>query len=307
MSIDITKKLHNPKSHSPAVYIPCWLIQIPSNLLSHAAKILYGRLSQWSTSKCTVHRTVDQLRQETGMNKSSLERTLKELRNVGLIGTYQAEAGGVNHYKFYEHPWMHEPINHHLSYQESYPQAPSNLMVPTVTSDGTPPSKVTVPPVRCDGPKVKEIKKNKKNKTRAFVSVPVFSDSQTVKSHIQQLAAQRQFEVDADIVSQGAYYAFDTNDDKSPESVVKRINIFLKMVREVRWLTPQGYNNITSQSIRDKEEQYQKTKLAEIEQDKVAYRSLAEAPGFQDMLKKLKGRANANGTRMQTNANQVRN
>ena len=133
------RKLHNPKSHAPAVYIPCWLIQVSSTLLSYAAKIVYGRLSQWSTTKCTVHRSLDQLSQEIGMNRRSLERILKELRNVDLIGTYQAEAGGVNHYQFYDHPWMHAPINEHLVYHESYPQAHPAKVVPPRESADTPP------------------------------------------------------------------------------------------------------------------------------------------------------------------------
>lgn len=150
------RKLHNPKSHAPAVYIPCWLIQVSSNLLSSSAKILYGRLSQWSTTKGTVHRSIAQLCQEVGMSPRTLERTLKELRDVELIGTYQAEAGGVNHYQFYDHPWMYEPINDHLVYHESYPH-------PTAKYVGIPPSNVSVPTDKCGGAKIKEIKVNNKS------------------------------------------------------------------------------------------------------------------------------------------------
>lgn len=155
------RKLHNPKSHAPAVYIPCWLIQVPSTLLSYAAKILYGRLSQWSTSKCTVHRSLKQLSQEIGMNKRSLEKILKELKEVGLIGTYQAESGGVNHYEFYDHPWMYEQINEHLVYQESYPQAAPANPVPPRESAGTPHADLRVPPRESAIPKIEEIKENK--------------------------------------------------------------------------------------------------------------------------------------------------
>lgn len=155
------RKLHNPKSHAPAVYIPCWLIQVASTLLSYAAKIVYGRLSQWSTTKCTVHRSLDQLSQEIGMNRRSLERILKELRDVGLIGTYQAEAGGVNHYQFYYHPWMHEPINEHLVYHESYLQAAPAKVVPPRESAGTPPATLRVPTRESAEPKIREIKVNK--------------------------------------------------------------------------------------------------------------------------------------------------
>lgn len=102
------KKLHNPKSHAPAVYIPCWLIQVPSSKLSYHAKLIYGRLSQWSTTKGTVTRSIHQLSVELGMNKNTVERGLKELRDVELISTYKKSSGGQNYYKFYEHEWMYE-------------------------------------------------------------------------------------------------------------------------------------------------------------------------------------------------------
>lgn len=155
------RKLHNPKSHAPAVYIPCWLIQVPSELLSYAAKIVYGRLSQWSTGKCTVHRSLDQLSQEIGMNKRSLERILKELKDVELIGTYQVEAGGVNHYEFYDHPWMYETINEHLVYQESYPQPPPANVVPPRETAGTPPANLRGGTRKSAVPKIEKIKINK--------------------------------------------------------------------------------------------------------------------------------------------------
>lgn len=150
------RKLHNPKSHAPAVYIPCWLIQVSSSLLSYAAKIVYGRLSQWSTTKCTVHRSLKQLSQEIGMNKRTLEKILKELKDVELLGTYQSKSGGVNHYEFYDHPWMHEPINENLLYHESYPQTPRE-------DAGTPPANMRVPPRKSAVPKIEEIKINNKS------------------------------------------------------------------------------------------------------------------------------------------------
>ena len=134
-----TKKLHNPKSHSPAVYMPCWLIQISDKLISSDAKILYGRLSQWSTADGDVYRSAPQLSEELGFSIRKIERNLKELRDVGLIGTYRTQAGGLNHFEFYEHEWMHQPIKDELCYKQ-YP--PSNLSVPPVKNVGTPPSKV---------------------------------------------------------------------------------------------------------------------------------------------------------------------
>lgn len=136
------KILHNPKSNAPSVYIPCWLIQVSSNLLSHAAKILYGRLSQWSTEFGTVYRSSNQLAEEIGTTVRSIERHIKELKYVGLIGTFHPQAGGVNHFEFYDHPWMRESIKEQLTYKSSPLDPPSKMAVPPDKVVGTPPSKV---------------------------------------------------------------------------------------------------------------------------------------------------------------------
>lgn len=160
----VKRNSYNPKAHSPSVYIPCWLIQVSSQELSHQAKLLYGRLAQWSSAKGIVHRSVPQLSEEIGVSRSTIDRTLKELRDVGLIDTYQAEAGGVNHYQFLEHSWMSDPINKNLEYFSP---------VPHVTSDVTPTPDVTLPHTRCDVPKIKEIKRNKKELESAKKPAPL--------------------------------------------------------------------------------------------------------------------------------------
>lgn len=140
-------KLYNPKSHSPAIYIACWLSQVPVKLLSHGAKLVYGRLSQWCNSNGVAFRSTKQLGQELGMCISSVEKYLKELRDVDLIGTYHPQAGGLNHFEFYDHPWMHELINKHLTYKstdddegpDDHTDPPYNHTVPPVRSYGTPP------------------------------------------------------------------------------------------------------------------------------------------------------------------------
>lgn len=112
------KKAYNPKLGKlpDAVYIPSWLLQIPCSELSYQAKILYGRLAQWVNQNGLVYRSAKQLTHELGMSHSSVERTLKELRDVGLIGTYQTCSGGVNHYVFYEHNWMYVALHKNLQY-----------------------------------------------------------------------------------------------------------------------------------------------------------------------------------------------
>ncbi len=145
------KKIHNPKAHTPAVYIPCWLVQVSIQLLSLGAKTLYGRLAQWSNSTGQVYRTSHQLGLEIGTSYRSIENYLKELRDVELIGTFQQEKGGVNHYQFYDHPWMHEPIIDELIYKQDPPQ---DSVVPPTGSCG----RVPQDPVAINKKEIKEIK-----------------------------------------------------------------------------------------------------------------------------------------------------
>jgi len=150
--MSLERKRHNPKTHAPAVYIPCWLSQVPTRLLSNNAKVLYGRLSQWSNSTGDVYRSLPQLVEELGTPRETLKRHLKELKNAGLIGTYHPQAGGINHYAFYHHIWMDKPIHQNLSY-ESDPG--SNVNLGRVKCEPTPGSDVT-------HINKKEIKRNKK-------------------------------------------------------------------------------------------------------------------------------------------------
>ncbi len=139
----MSKILHNPKSHAPAVYIPCWLIQVPIELLSHGAKILYGRLSQWANEKGIVYRSVSCLAEEIGTSPWSVEKYLKELRDVSLIGTYRQKSGGVNHFEFYDHDWMHCGIKDQLVYKSDRGDPPEDLTAPPGGSYGTPPEDLT--------------------------------------------------------------------------------------------------------------------------------------------------------------------
>lgn len=138
----MSHKLYNPKSHAPALFISCWLIQIPVKLLSDGAKITYGRLSQWCNETGQVYRSAKQLAEETGKSERAIERYLKELRDVKLIGTFHPQAGGINHFEFYDHPWMYEPINKNLVYKNDSYIAPTNVALPSDKCGGTPPTNV---------------------------------------------------------------------------------------------------------------------------------------------------------------------
>lgn len=95
------------------------------------------------------------------------------------------------------------------------------------------------------------IKKTKKE------SVSVFSDSCSIKAHIQLVLTKRKASVSDDIIDQIVFYV---GNERDYDSVVKKINIALKLVREGKWQIPQGYKDITSQAIKAKEEQQQREK-----------------------------------------------
>ncbi len=173
------KKLHNPKSQSPAVYIPCWLIQVSTKCISNNSKIVYGRLAQWSNETGKVYRSAPQLSEEVGMHVRVVERSLKELRDVGLIGTFQTIAGGSNNFEFYDHKWMHEDINSNLIYKSN---PPTETSVPPDKFVGTPPTETSVS-------NIKEIKTNKKD-----LKTLVDSSSATNKK-------QRDYEKDKNFMS----------------------------------------------------------------------------------------------------------
>lgn len=113
----MNKKIHNPKANIPAVYIPCWLIQVPIQKISHGAKLLYGRLAQWSREDGTVYRSKNDLKEELGVSHRTLGDLIKELKDIGLIDTVQPIKGGISHYIFYDHEWMVEPIKKQLVYK----------------------------------------------------------------------------------------------------------------------------------------------------------------------------------------------
>lgn len=150
---------------------------------------------------------------------------------------------------------------------------------------------------RCDDGHINNTKRNTNTRKKTNNPVSVFSCTENVKTHIDMVIANRkdQESLQHDIIDQGIYYAYTTNQDQSFDSVNKRINIFLKKVREGKWLIPQGWNGITSQSIREEEERQQAEKQAQYKEDGEAFRAIAKAAlsptgekSLSDILKKLK-------------------
>lgn len=147
--------LHNPKSHAPAIYIPCWLSQVPTSELKLSSKVVYGRLAQWASSNGKAHRSASQLSKETGIPARTVESSIKELKEKGLIGSFQVKDGGHNHYEFYHHRWMNEPIVDELCYKSDSVTPPADFAVP--------PADFAVPSADFAVHKIKEIKEIKEN------------------------------------------------------------------------------------------------------------------------------------------------
>ena len=132
--------LHNPKSRAPVLYIPDWLSQVPSKELSCSAKVVYGRLAQWSQADGTAHRSARQIGLEAGIPLRTVERAIMELKRKGLIGVHQPISGGHNHFVFYHHSWIDRPIVKELHYRKAQVEKPSPASV------AAPPASVVVPP-----------------------------------------------------------------------------------------------------------------------------------------------------------------
>jgi len=149
--------------------------------------------------------------------------------------------------------------------------------------------------VRSNAVHINKTKISTKEINKTNNSVSVFSDSFSVKTHIEKVIGNRNVEVDEEIIEQGIYYAYEKNDDKSFASINKRINIFLKKVDERKWLIPHGFHGITSQSIRDTELGYQSKKEKQQAIDASLFQGIVKAEsngeglkGFSAMVKKMK-------------------
>ena len=188
-----TKKVLNPKSNLPAVYIPCWLIQVPVKLLSHGAKLVYGRLTQWCNETGIAYRSAPQLAQELGMCESSVKKDLRELREADLIGTFHPQAGGVNHFEFYDHPWMHAPINENLVYKNEKEDPVYDHTLPPCTI-------VHYPVYDHDRINRKKVKRNIYNKQTSDFDVPEEPKTKTESFGIQALLADNPHEIEKELL-----------------------------------------------------------------------------------------------------------
>jgi Helix-turn-helix domain len=146
------KKLHQPQNLANAAHIPNWLIQIPCKMLSFGAKLTYARLCKWAGKDGKAFRSASQLAIELGSSERQIQRYTQELKEAELIGTFQPQAGGINHFEFYDHVWMYRNICDELLYK-SYDDPTTDCRTPPTTDCRTPPTThVTYPYDTCDVP-----------------------------------------------------------------------------------------------------------------------------------------------------------
>jgi len=147
---------------------------------------------------------------------------------------------------------------------------------------------------------IKEIKERKKTNKP---SCSVFSDTSSVKTHLESIISNRNIFVEEDIINQIVFYVgigISFNDG------LKKMNIALKKVREGLWNIPNGYKNITYKSIGIKEDQERKEKIKMYQEESIAFRSLTKTiregegiKGFSSLVKKLRDDLDDNRGRMQ--------
>lgn len=229
------------------------------------------------------------------------ERYMSWLNSVGLIEYRQTRSNGgtfgkgrllvLNGSKFNEEAALGGTVNLDGTAMNKRKKAklstgnpatdPTNLSAPNESS-GTPDTPIdpSVSPsrqiteARLNDVHIKTTNTNRKAKRKTNTkSVSVFSDQETIKNHIKLTIASREILVEEDIIDQIVFYigvclVYD--------EVIKKINIALKLVRDGKWNIPNGYQGITSQSIREKEEEYERNKRAQYEQDAQAFRQVTD-------------------------------
>lgn len=277
--------------------------------LSPYALKVYGqlrKLTSFTNETDETEITVKNLAANSGISIRKTFDVLNELEHEHHIiqrhNIYHIRYGQINTFDVSQTYGFFKPV------QEITSTVPETPPVDNFVQNLSPPAPYAVPHAQYAAPTApnadlyiqevfQEVSKKKQNKEP--VNPSVFSDTESVKTHLNLVIANRKVYVEDDIIDQGIHYAFETNKDKRFDSVNKKLNIFLKKVREGKWLIPQGWNGISSQSIRDKEEQEHKEKEKQWQEDAQIFQSLRQCitqgegfKGFTNMVKKLKDDVN---------------
>lgn len=286
------------------------------DLFSPFALKVYGQLRKLMsyTQQCDeVEITVKNLAVLSGISERKTYDVLNELEHTHFIiqrlNIYHFRYGQTNTFEVSQTYGFFKPV------QESNTPAPNADPVDNPVQKLPTPAPHAVPPAQyADGTAQyadlikqqdlsQEVSKKKQNKEPVTPAVSVFSCTESVKTHLNLVIAKRKVYVDEEVIDQGIYYAYETNTDKSFDSVNKKLNIFLKKVREGKWLIPQNWNGISSQSIREKEEADQRAKQEQYQQEAKVFQGITGAvakgdglKSFSAMFQKLKDDVNGKGT-----------
>ena len=98
----------NPYRLWTGAYIPNWLLS--QSEVSHGAKIIYARLSQYTEQTGYAQPTREVLAAEVGTSLRQLDRYLSELVRHKLIEIEQVGKKKPNKYWFLTHTWMQSPV-----------------------------------------------------------------------------------------------------------------------------------------------------------------------------------------------------
>jgi hypothetical protein len=122
---------------------------------------------------------------------------------------------------------------------------------------------------------VSQEKQNKEPIQPVEKPVSVFSCKEDVKTHVENIVSKRGNFIEEEIADQITWYASKYLGNNS--EIKKKVNIALKKVREGKWNIPQGYQGITSQSIREKEEQQSRQKAEQYQQEAKSFQEISKA------------------------------
>ena len=101
------KPVYNPWNEDYGIKIPGWLVRYKE--VSFGAKVTYGRLVQYAGKNGVAYPYVQTLATEIGAERRTVERYLKELRELGVLEVQSGKAtGNRNRYFFVDHEWKTE-------------------------------------------------------------------------------------------------------------------------------------------------------------------------------------------------------
>jgi len=276
------------------------LDEIIFDLFSPFALKVYGQLRKLVSynKECDeAEITVKNLANLSGISERKTYEVLNELEHEHFIiqrtNIYHFRYGQINSFTVSQTYNFFKPV------QEETTTAPNAGVVDNSVQNLTTPAPYAVPTAQyaegtapCadiykEQESLQEVSK-KKQKTQT-----VFSDTDSIKNHINLVIANRKDFVEDEVIDQVVFYVGEL---RSYNAVVKKINIALKLIREGKWNIPNGFNGLTYDSIKQKEEAYEASKKARFEEEAQAFRAITKtaAQGYgmkslKDVLNHLKG------------------